>query len=98
VKYLVLCGNTYSQEVDAETFTEACAAAFAIRLPLAIGELVAAKVSNPKKKTGWDTASYMHTAGLLRLIGMRDLYLPLKRGFVLNTKSPLIEPIEDLKI
>jgi hypothetical protein len=93
MKYKVLCGNVYAQEVDAESETEAMRAAFAIKLPLAIGEIIGVQSANPKKKTGWNSAAYMLTSHALGLIGARGIYKPHKRGFVLDTESPLIERV-----
>jgi hypothetical protein len=90
-----MCGEQYEQEVEVEgDHCRAIAAAFAIRLPLSIGEIMGVKTANEKKKKGWDAMGYVWTEHILSTIGARELYLQRKRTFVLNTEHPGVTRIE----
>lgn len=91
---IVICGR-YEQEVDAESFIDAVAKAFAIRLPNSIGEILGVKKANPAKRKGWDAAAYMWTPNALSRIGAMSLYLPDGPRWRLNTESPEIEKVEE---
>jgi hypothetical protein len=80
MKMLVICCGSYEQEVEADDFFSAVSAAFAIKLPLSIGEVVGVRPENPKKKKGWDSASYVWTAHLLKRSGQTAFISPAKEA------------------
>ena len=92
MKFQVLCGGTYCQEVEADNADGAVAKAFSISLPLGIGEIMGVRSANNKKKKGWNATTYSLTEPMLARIGARHLYIMSLRGkrkcFSLNTNSP----------
>lgn len=86
MKMVVHAGNNYKQEVDAENADQAVIRAFRQRLPNSIGEAMLVKVGR--------SSSYSNTANLLKRIGADKLFTPHKRGFILDTTSSAIAPVE----
>lgn len=94
MKFLVQAGNHYEQEVEAVDHQEAVKRAFAMQLPVAIGEIIGVRTANPKKKNGWDSPAYRLSLCVLRDVGCLHLYKPQRRGWLLLTDHPEVEKAE----
>lgn len=85
--------GSYEVEVEAIDCDTAVVAAFLIRLPNSLGEIIGIHEWNEKRQK-FGHARYAWTATLLDRIGANCIFIPVKRGFVLNTQSSLITAIE----
>lgn len=94
MKILVCCGSYYKQEVEAQDHISGVAAAFHIKLPLSIGEVIRVRDWNTEKSK-WEGPRFMWAASVLGRIGATHLYVPghRKDKLVLDTSSPDIRRI-----